>query len=241
MCGRFSLYALPDDIARIFAVLPSDSKRVLDAGPRYNVAPTTDVVVVRQSAKSENRELALLRWGLIPHWAKNSGEGPLLINARGETVADKPAFRSSFRYRRCLVIADGFYEWQKLHDRKQPYHFRVNDGAPFAFAGIWDRLELNEGGSVESCAIITTRANELTGLVHDRMPLILGPDSWETWMSPGSDERTQRMSLQSLLCPYPADSMTVYPVSTLVNSPKNDVPDCVEPIGPALQVGGAEC
>ncbi len=238
MCGRYSLFAPPEEVARIFAVLPEEAGRVLDVGPRYNVAPTTEVAVVRQSGGEPGRDLAHLRWGLIPHWSKEAGRGPLLINARGETIAEKPAFRSSFRDRRCLVIADGFFEWQKLPDRKQPYHFQVDDGALFAFAGIWDRWGRPGGEVVESCAIITTRANDLAGLVHDRMPVILPPESWEAWLQPGQQDRTARESLRSLLCPLPSERMSVYPVSTIVNGSRNDVRDCVEPVGPSLQIGG---
>ena len=241
MCGRYSLYALPDEVARIFAVPLPDASRVLNAGPRYNIAPTTDVAVVRQSPETDERELALLRWGLIPHWAKEFGKGPLLINARGETVAEKPAFRSSFRSRRCLVIADGFFEWQKLPDRKQPHHFQVDRGALFAFAGIWDKWGRPGAGDVESCAIITTRANELAGLVHDRMPVILPSESWDTWLRPGQLDRTAVDALKSLLCPFPADGLNVYPVSAVVSSPRNNVLECVEPVGSSLELGDGLC
>jgi putative SOS response-associated peptidase YedK len=239
MCGRYSLYASSAEVARFVSVSPSDVSRVLAAGPRYNIAPTTEVAVVRQKADPGERELALLRWGLIPAWAKEAGKGPLLINARAETVAEKPSFRASFRNRRCLVIADGFFEWQKLPDRKQPHHFQIDGGALFAFAGLWDRWERCEGEAIESCAILTTRANELTGFVHDRMPVILCREFWDTWLTQSRDDPHRDETLQALLTPFPADRMIVFPVSAAVNSPRNDVPDCVEPVGPPLQTGGA--
>lgn len=238
MCGRYTLFASPEEVARFFSLPLSEVSSVLEQGPRYNIAPTTQVPVVRSAGTEPDRELVLLRWGLIPHWAKDTKSGPLLINARGETVAEKPAFRSSFRYRRCLMIADGFYEWQKLADRKQPHHFRVDGGDLIAFAGIWDRWEPagGKGDPVESCSIITTQANELAKLVHDRMPVILPHEWWDTWLGESAQETKRDDTLQSLLKPYPAEKMSVVPVSTLVNSPRNDSPDCVAPVGPPLEV-----
>lgn len=238
MCGRYTLFASPEEIAGIFNLPVTDVSRVLGSGPRFNIAPTTDVAAIRWSESEATRELVPFRWGLVPHWAKEMKSGPLLINARGETVADKPAFRSSFRTRRCLVIADGFYEWQKLLDRKQPHYFQVDDGALFAFAGIWDRWELGGGGGdvVESCAIITTRANELTKLVHERMPVILSQDSWDTWIRDAQYDRIQQHTLRSLLNPFPNERLRAVPVSTIVNNARNDSSECVEPVGPALVV-----
>lgn len=241
MCGRYSLYASAEELSRVFAVSQSNAGSILAAGPRYNVAPTTAVAALRRSGEGDGRELALLRWGLVPAWAKEIGKGPLLINARAETVADKPTFRASFRSRRCLVVADGFFEWQKLPDRKQPYYFQVDDGALFAFAGIWDRWERKEEPAVESCAILTTKANGLMRAVHDRMPVILGPDAWDIWLHQGGENVVRDGELRSLLSPFPADRMRAHPVSTLVSSPRNDVPACVEPTGPALVVGDASC
>jgi putative SOS response-associated peptidase YedK len=238
MCGRYTLFASPEEIAGIFSLPVPETARVLQGEPRYNIAPTTKVAAVRWSEGGDGRELVTFRWGLIPHWAKETKSGPLLINARGETVADKPAFRSAFRARRCLVIADGFYEWQKLLDRKQPHYFQVDNGALFAFAGIWDRWEQSggDGEVVESCAIITTRANDLAKLVHDRMPVILSQESWDTWLRDVQYDRTQQHTLRSLVCPFPNARMSAVPVSTIVNSARNDTQDCVEPIGPSLQV-----
>jgi len=236
MCGRFSLFAPPDEIARIIALLPEQVRSVTDSKPRFNVAPTTPVAAVRKARQSGEKEIVSLRWGLVPSWAKEVGSGPLLINARAETVAEKPSFRSPFKNQRCLVLADGFFEWRRLDDRKQPYHFQVDGGAVFAFAGIWDRWQRGEDDPVESCAILTTRANELTALVHERMPVILPNECWEMWLGTGDEEPADPAELKSLLKPFPADRLTVFPVSTVVNSPRNNVPECLEPTGPELTV-----
>ena len=238
MCGRYTLFASPEEVAGIFNLSVLETLRVLDSGPRYNIAPTTQVAVVRSTGTGDGREIVPLRWGLVPHWAKETQSGPLLINARGETVADKPAFRSSFRSRRCLVIADGFFEWQKLADRKQPHYFQVDGGSLFAFAGIWDRWEEKgaDGNTVESCAIITTKANELATMVHERMPVILSEESWDSWICDVQYDRTQQHTLRSLVRSFPHERMSVVPVSTVVNNARNDTSDCVEPIGPAIEV-----
>lgn len=237
MCGRYSLHAPAEEIARVFSLSQADNGLLCDVGPRYNIAPATPVLAVRQSKEGGEREPAWFRWGLIPHWLKETGKGPLLINARGETVAEKQAFRTSFRHRRCLVIADGFFEWQVLHGRKQPHHFQIDNGALFAFAGIWDRWDGGNGDSVESCAIITTRANDPVSLVHDRMPVVLSRDSWDMWLHQYQDDRTLKETLRALMIPFARDRMVGFPVSTIVNSSKNDVSACVEPVGPALSMG----
>jgi putative SOS response-associated peptidase YedK len=237
MCGRYTLHAQPDDVACVFAVPTSAARQVLAAGPRFNIAPTTQVAAVRPAGDAGGRELLRLRWGLVPHWTKDPEKGPLLINARAETVAEKPAFRTSFRSRRCLLLADGFYEWRKLPTGKQPYHFKVDEGAVFAFAGIWDRWESDGAEQIDSCAIITTRANELMRPVHDRMPVILGSESWDAWLDPHRSEPRSLEPLQALLHPFPTERMTGFPVSTLVNNPGNDVPACVDPVGPRLDGG----
>jgi len=231
MCGRFSLFATPEEIANFFSVRLPEAGSTRGSGPRYNVAPTSEVMAVRQSDDGERRELAMLRWGLVPQWAKGPGNGPLMINARAETVAEKPAFRGPFRSRRCLVIANGFFEWKKSPQGKQPYYFQVDGGDLFAFAGIWD---VWKGGAVEaceSCAIITTTANDVTKPVHDRMPVILEDQSWETWLQGARDPVPSPEDLQRLLRPFPAERMSAFPVSTIVNSPKNDVAECVVPFG----------
>ena len=203
----------------------------LNLRPRYNVAPSQDVAAVR--ANDEGRTLAMLRWGLIPAWAKDSAIGHRLINARSETAPEKPSFRSAFRHRRCLIPADGFYEWKREGKTRQPWLFGLSDGKPFAFAGLWESwtvpqgaaltgslAERGPGDAVETCTILTTAANETVAPVHGRMPVILPPEIYDPWLA-GKDVP---------LAPYPADAMTAHPVSTLVNRPANDDPRCVEPV-----------
>ena len=203
----------------------------LNLRPRYNVAPSQDVAVVL--AAGEGRTLAMLRWGLIPAWAKDQAIGHKLINARSETAAEKPSFRSAFRARRCLIPADGFYEWRREGKTRQPWLFGLRGGAPFAFAGLWERwtvpedaaltgslAERSPGDEVETCTILTTAANETVAPVHGRMPVILPGDTYGPWLE-GKDVA---------LAPYPADDMTAHPVSALVNRPTNDDPRCVEPV-----------
>jgi putative SOS response-associated peptidase YedK len=216
MCGRFLLMTSGRDIAEHFDL--ADTPELF---PRYNIAPTQPVLAVR--AAGAGREGALLRWGLVPSWARDTKQAP--INARAETAADKPTFRHAMRKRRCLIPADGFYEWLALEGRKQPYCFRQVDGRPFAFAGLWERWEGPEG-PVESCAILTTEANELVRPVHDRMPVILPERHWATWLDAGLQGAGE---LVPLLRPYPADAMRAYPVGPLVNNPRNDGPECLAP------------
>ena len=211
----------------------------LNLRPRYNVAPGQDVAVVRsadpgsRSRAGSGRGLAMLRWGLIPAWARDPAIAWKLINARSETAAEKPSFRAAFRSRRCLIPADGFYEWQRRDGIKQPWLFGLRDGAPFAFAGLWEQWRIPEGAAltgslaerspgdaVETCTILTTAANETVAPVHGRMPVILPPDAWDPWLA-GED---------AALAPYPADGMTAHPVSTLVNKAANEDPRCVEPV-----------
>jgi putative SOS response-associated peptidase YedK len=165
----------------------------------------------------------MLRWGLIPSWAKDPAMGAKLINARAETVAEKPSFRSAFRHRRCLVVADGFYEWQKQEGKKQPFYFRLQDGQPFAFAGLWESWKDPNGEVVDSCTILTTEANQLMQPIHDRMPVILASQDYDLWLDP----TVQSEQLQNLLQPFPSEAMVSYPVSTKVNKPTNDTPELV--------------
>lgn len=169
----------------------------------------------------------MLHWGLIPSWAKDSKIGSKLINARAETVAEKPSFRSAFRKRRCLILADGFYEWQQQEGKKQkqPFYFQLNDGCPFAFAGLWEHWKDSNGEEIDSCTILTTEANELMHPIHHRMPVILDHKNYELWLNP---EVKQPELLQPLLCPYPTQEMQAYPVSKLVNKPSQDSADCIE-------------
>jgi putative SOS response-associated peptidase YedK len=172
--------------------------------------------------------LARLRWGLIPSWAKDPAIGNRMINARAETVAEKPAFRAAFRRRRCLVVADGFYEWARGGKPRQPYFIRMHDDRPFAFAGLWESWQGPDEGPVESCTLLTTEPNELLEPIHNRMPLILGEDDYDQWLDPALQRPD---ALQPLLRPLPSDQMTAEKISTYVNSPANDDPRCIEPVG----------
>ena len=232
MCGRFTLTSPTEEIAGYFRVFVS-----AELQPRYNVAPTQPVACVRQSPEGE-RELVELRWGLIPYWAKDASIGNRMINARAETVAEKSAYKEPFRRRRCLVVADGFYEWKRLNGTKQPYFIFMADQKPFGFAGLWDRWNPRSGpaddriaaGSaerVESCSFVTTEPNELLEPIHDRMPAIVPPEHWETWLDPGTRDLE---ALREILGPYPAEAMCAYPVSTHVNSPDNDDAECIKPL-----------
>lgn len=222
MCGRFTLSQSCEAIATAFHL--SD---VPNLEPRYNIAPTQLVLTVLPPKETEGgileRQIKLLRWGLIPAWAKDPAMGARLINARAETVAEKPSFRKAFRHRRCLVIADGFYEWQRQERKKQPFYFRLRDGQLFAFAGLWEQWK-SEAEVIESCTILTTAANELLRPIHDRMPVILEPKDYDLWLDSTSEDPEP---LQKLLRPYASQAMTSYPVSTQVNNPTNNSPACV--------------
>lgn len=188
---------------------------------RYNIAPTQPVATVRQAGAT--RILAMVRWGLVPSWATDLSIGAQLINGRSETLLEKRAFRESFRARRCLIPADGFYEWRKAGKEKQPFHFGMKDGSLFAFAGVWDRWKSPGGQWLESCSILTTAPNELLTDVHDRMPVILPPRHYEAWLTaPGSEAER----LVELLVPYDARFMKRYAVSSLVNKAQNEMPEC---------------
>lgn len=220
MCGRFTLRSKASDVAKAFSLLD-----VPELPLRYNIAPTQAVPIVRLGDDG-NRSLALAHWGLIPSWADDPAIGNRMINARADTVATKPSFRTAFKKRRCLLVADGFYEWQKTDGKKQPYYIRLKDGAPFGFAGLWERWE-RDGKAIESCAIITTDANELMEPIHNRMPVIISPDAYEVWLDPAAQEPER---LQRLLSPYPAAELTAYPVSTVVNNPRNEQASCIEKV-----------
>jgi len=219
MCGRFTLTTSRAIIAELLGL-----KKVPTFEPRFNIAPSQPVLAVRLDPGSGEREGTLLKWGLIPSWAKEPGIGESLINARAETVAEKPAFRSAFKKRRCLVLADGFYEWKRDMGGKTPYYFQLKDQSPFAFAGLWERWEKGEE-PLESCTLITTQANGVVGSVHDRMPVVLDPSRFARWLDPNE----QRVDvLKELLVPLPDDWMTAHPVSKLVNNPRNESPRCIE-------------
>jgi putative SOS response-associated peptidase YedK len=218
MCGRFTLSVSKETLAQAFHL------EFPDIAAQYNIAPTQEVTTVLHNLETNQREFQYLRWGLIPSWAKNTSIGAKLINARAETVAEKPSFRSAFKHRRCLVLADGFYEWQRKEGKKQPFYFRLNSGQPFGFAGLWEKWKSPEGLEINSCTIVTTQANELLQSIHDRMPVILADRDYDLWLNP---EEKKAEALQQLLVPYPASEMTATPVSTKVNNPRHDSPDCI--------------
>lgn len=218
MCGRYAQRTDPKRLAKEFKVA-----EVLNAEPRYNIAPTQEVLAVRESP--EGREMTLYKWGLVPSWAKDASIGAKLINARSETVTEKPSFRDAFKRRRCVIPADGFYEWQRAGGRKQPFFFRMRDERPFGFAGLWERWEGEGGKVINSCAILTTEANEVLRPVHDRMPVILHPDDYELWL--GGDVRKLDL-VREMLRPYPSEEMTGYPVGVSVNSPSSQGAGLIE-------------
>lgn len=221
MCGRFTITVNADTVRQDLGIaeMPEDYRE------RYNVAPMQPVVVV---ADGEGRKGEWMRWGLIPFWAKDPSIGSRLINARAETVAEKPAFKQAFVKRRCLILADGFYEWQKgtgAGGRSQPFLFKRKDDKPFAFAGLWDVWKDPEGEALRTCTIITTEANELVRSVHERMPVMLSGNAMWAWLGQDSPK-----DLTALLKPYPAEAMKGYPVSPRVNWTDLDIPDLIQPL-----------
>jgi len=221
MCGRFVLFS---DLKRIQLAFELDQANVT-LEPRYNIAPTHQIVVIVQRAGS--RTLETMRWGLIPAWAKDEKIGARMINARAETVAEKPSFKRALVQRRCLVIADGFYEWHTIGTKKTPMYVRLKSGAPMGFAGLYDTWQSPAGEAVTSCTIITTSANALMQPIHDRMPAILSKEAQRAWLDATNQDIKQ---LVALLKPYPADELQVYPVSPLVNSPRHNSAECIKPI-----------
>jgi putative SOS response-associated peptidase YedK len=226
MCGRYRLSRRKQIIEEHFDSASGEE----DWSPRYNVAPTQSVPVIRQNPKEPNRELSLMRWGLIPSWAKDSSAAARMINARAETASTKPAFSDALKFRRCLLPADGFYEWSRVGKIKQPYCFEVNEGGLFAFAGIWDRWKGPNGQWIKSCSILTTTPNAVTAAVHDRMPVILDPDAYDLWLDPAMNDVS---AASELLKPYDARLMQCYPVSTRINHVANDDQECCVPVEPA--------
>ena len=222
MCGRFSLTAPGQLWFEIFGL--SDPPAW---APRYNIAPTQPVPAGLVLPDQPRAQFRLLRWGLILSWAKAPGVGADMINARAETAATKPAFRAAFRRRRCLVLADGFYEWPRRGGRKQPFYVRLRDGRPFAFAGLWEHWEGSEGQSIDSCTLLTTAPNALMRPLHHRMPVILDPEVYALWLDPAIQDADR---LQPLLRQYPPEAMMAYPVSPRVNNPANDGPECIQPL-----------
>jgi putative SOS response-associated peptidase YedK len=228
MCGRFSLNQTGEALAEAFQL-----QAVPPVFPRYNIAPSQPLAAIVATPAVPIPHVDFLLWGLIPSWAKDPTIGQRLINARAEIVADKPSFRAAFRRRRCLILADGFYEWQAQAKQKtkQPHYIFLKDHQPFAFAGLWEHWsDPVSGGELETCTILTTAPNELMEPIHSRMPVILSPDDYEPWLDPGYD---QPQVLQNMLRPYDAEAMERYPVSTLVNKPQTDLPDCIVPLADA--------
>ena len=221
MCGRFTLTVNPADLQDTF----NDFNFPEKFAPRFNIAPSQPVLAI---PNDEKYTADFFVWGLIPMWAKDPEIGNRLINARGETLAEKPSFRGSYRHKRCLILSDGFYEWKSFGSRKTktPYYIHMQDRKPFAIAGLWDHWESPDGSSIKSCTIITTTPNELMESIHDRMPVILHPRDYAKWLNtaPQTPE-----NLQPLIKPFPAEAMTAYSVSTLVNKVANDTPELVVP------------
>lgn len=221
MCGRYNLITDAQALVDYFEI-EQTLFDVAQLRPRYNIAPSQDVPIVRDTGNG--RELALARWGLVPHWSKEARTKYSTINARAESVAEKPTYREAFKHKRCLIPATGFYEWSQAGGRKTPHHIRRPDAGLLAFAGLWDHWE-KEGESFDSCSIIVTAANAIMQPLHERMPVILNPVHYGTWLAAGHYDRAQ---LQALLVPY-GGSLETYPVSAQVNSPKHDDVRCIEP------------
>jgi putative SOS response-associated peptidase YedK len=221
MCGRFTLTVDPADLQEVFGEYTFPER----FEPRFNIAPSQPVLAIPNTGRNT---ADFFRWGLIPSWAKDPAIANKLINARGETLGEKPSFRGGFKYKRCLIPADGFYEWKAQPGTKvkTPYFIHMKDRKPFAFAGLWDEWQSPDGGALRTCTIVTTSPNELMQGLHNRMPVILDPKDYAEWLDPAPRSAE---SLAHLVKPFPAGPMAAYPVSTLVNSPANDRPDLVSP------------
>lgn len=219
MCGRYRLSRRKQVIEEYFDSASDD----LDWVPRYNIAPTQLVPVIRQHPKEPVRKVSLMKWGLIPSWAKDLSVGASMINARSETAHDKPAFRDALKYRRCLIPADGFYEWQRRAGPKQPFCFEVNEGELFAFAGLWEGWKDSNGNWLKTCSILTTRPNAVTEAVHDRMPVILARSDYDLWLDPGMQNVA---CMSELFKPYDARFMRSFPVGSRINYVINDDEEC---------------
>lgn len=235
MCGRFSLTSPVEAMSRLFGF-----SELPNLAPRYNIAPSQDIAVVRSSPEGGGRELAMLRWGLIPSWAKERDFGARTINARAETVAEKPSFRAAYKKRRCLVPADGYYEWKKASDGKQPYRFCRQDDGLFAFAGLWEHWrDPADGEELQTCTIIVCEAGAFTQPVHHRMPVIVQPDLFPLWLG---EEATGSEDAAAVLRAANDDGMKAYAVSRRVNSARNDDTGCVEALTePEVNNGDEEC
>ena len=256
MCGRYVLKTSVPELARMFGVdldpsydltLDPNLDRSLSDSPAstaladpvtgelldfnsFNIAPTRRVVICRHDPAGRP-ELRFMRWGLIPHWSKDTKSAARMINARAETAAEKPSFRTPLRKQRCIIPASGFYEWKRDGQRKQPYFFRGTDDTPLAFAGLWERWRDPSGTPIHTCTILTTAANATVAQVHHRMPVVLSPESFDAWLDA---PRTPVDAVSSLMAPCLDRSLHAYPVSTLVNNARNDEPRCIEPLGDLL-------
>lgn len=221
MCGRVIQKSNPEAIRRLFEAIPPAP----NAPPRYNGAPSQKLMVIRRNPETGKRTLELLQWGLIPHWMKEANGGRKPINARAETITTLPTFRSAYAKRRCLLPIDGFYEWLAIKDQKakQPYALAMKDRSVFAIAGIWENWKSPSGEDVRTFAVITCKANEMVAEIHDRMPVIIAKEDYEEWLSSETNPG-------ELLRPYPAELMTMWPVSTRVNSPRNEDSSLIEEI-----------
>ncbi|MCP5096005.1 MAG: SOS response-associated peptidase [Chloroflexi bacterium] len=226
MCGRFALISNSEQLAETYGLNEIQIAALPPSVPRYNIAPTQPIAAIRLNANSKKRELTFFRWGLVPSWAKDIKMGSRLINARSETVAEKPSFRAPFKRRRCIIPADGFFEWQRLENRKQPMYIHATDGKPLSLAGLWEMWRTPDGDALQTCTILTTRPNELMAPIHNRMPVILEPEDMDMWLDPGNSPN----QAMHLFRPYPSEKITAYPVSTFVNSPRNDAAQCIAPI-----------
>jgi len=222
MCGRFTLTIDPNHLQEAFpwADFPED------LSPRYNIAPSQPIAVIPNTG---DNTVSMYKWGLIPSWSKDPAIGDRMINARAESLAEKPSFRNAYRRRRCLILADGFYEWKQNPSlkSKQPVYIRIKSERPFAFAGLWEIWKSPDGSEIRSCTIITTQPNSLLEPIHNRMPVILPPNAYNLWLA--SEDR-QPAQLNDLLIPYPSDEMIAFPVSKMVNSPQTDSPDLIKPL-----------
>ncbi len=218
MCGRYELHTHPAAIALAFGLPEPPS-----LAPRYNIAPMQQVPVIRQRSDG-TRECVEMRWGLVPRWAKDPSIGVKMINARAETIAVKPSFRTAFSHHRCLIPADGFYEWRATPHGKQPVHVGRKDGAPFGFAGLFERWLAADGTVLDTCSILTTTANELLRPIHERMPVIISPEDHARWLDAAN------LDVTDLFAPYPSAQLTWYPVSTRVNAVRNDDPALIAPL-----------
>jgi putative SOS response-associated peptidase YedK len=222
MCGRFTLHHAENEIIARFAV----AEVAAQVGPRYNIAPSQNVAAV---IEHPHRQLVTFKWGLVPSWAKDPSISSRMINARAETLAEKPSYRQALAKRRCLIPADGFYEWKKMKGGSQPFHIRRRDGGLFAFAGLWERWEGGDGEPLETCTLITVEPNELMAKIHDRMPAILKPEHEELWLDA---KASYAPALTQLLRSYPDEELEAFPVARAVNSPAYEGPSCVEPSAP---------